>query len=212
MAGTHRATRPAGIPTTTASRASISSPTGNEHSAERPIFSATSPDLDTSPRTRRPKACSSRSTASIPAARIEHVNSRQTATAAAAPKPSSGVRLPPMIVRLTSTGLETVPSPALAIPRPSPASAAKRCTRASAARSGELAGSAAIAWARIGLAALRPSRSKSPIGVVIVPPSKMSDTSSIATSLSLSDSAWLALASWLSIVDSTRFCLSASPL
>jgi len=125
---------------------------------------------------------------------------------------SSGVRRPSRTVRRTSTGSETVVSPPRASPRPSLASAAKRATRSSAPRWSLSRGRSSITARRMRSALLRPSRSKSRIGVLSCPPSTSRSRSSSATARSRSDSAALACASLASMVDSTKDCLSASPL
>ena len=71
------------------STASITAASAHAHRPARPIFSASSPLRDTSPRTSRPNAFSSRSSASIPAASSSVTNISEITTATSTPKTSS---------------------------------------------------------------------------------------------------------------------------
>ncbi len=87
----------------------MSSVTANEQMAASTTFSATSVVRETSPRTRRPNACSSRSSASIPAASSTVTNMSEIVTATAIANRSSGVEAPFRTVRLTFTGSPIAP-------------------------------------------------------------------------------------------------------
>ena len=128
-------------PTKAASPNSISSVTASAQSALSTTFSASSAVRETSPRTSRPNACSSRSSASRPAASSSVTNISETVTATATAKESSGVRSPSTIVCLTRTGEPIEARIGCETSRFSAASRAKRDTCSSAARSGEPSGS-----------------------------------------------------------------------
>ena len=106
----------------------ITSPTTKAHRAARPIFSVSSASRETSPRTSRANAFSSRSSASIPAASSTVTNISERATDTATAKSLSGTLDPLSTVRLTVSGEPTERRTASVRPRLSMAIWAKLAT------------------------------------------------------------------------------------
>ena len=123
-----------------ASPHSISRQTASAHSAASSTFSDSRPVRETSPRTSRPNACCSRSSASRPAASSSATNISETVTATATKNELSEVVAPLTLVCLTSTGEPIVARIGLETSRLSAASRAKRATCVSATRSGASSG------------------------------------------------------------------------
>ena len=133
-AASQAGTRAQSSPTNAARPTSISNVTATAHSALSTTFSASSAVREIRPRTSRPNACSSRSSASRPAASRTVTNISDTATATATANASSEVVLPLTIVRLIRTGVPTVARISFETSRLSAASFAKRETRSSSSR------------------------------------------------------------------------------
>ena len=112
----------------------------NAASAARPTFSTTSSVRLTSPRTSRPNAFSSRSSASIPAASSSATNIIEPTTAASAANALSDEFEPETTIRLTRTGLLIEARIGFEMSRLSAASPAKRETCSSPARCGASCG------------------------------------------------------------------------
>ena len=137
-----------------------------------PIFSASSPVRDTRPRTRRPNACSSRSSASIPAASSTVTNISESTTATSTPNTSSAVSDPESACSRTRTGLAIEARIGFDTSRLSAASRAKRETCCRAARVGASSGIAAIAASMMCWALRSPRMSTFPTsGSETFPPS-----------------------------------------
>ena len=121
--------------------ASITAVSTNAASAASPTFSVTSPVRLISPRTSRPNAFSSRSSASMPAASSSATNIIEPTTAASAANALSDELEPETTIRLTCTGLLIEARIGFERSRLSAARPAKRETCSSATRSGASSGS-----------------------------------------------------------------------
>ena len=127
-ASSHAGARAQSRPVSAARPHSISRQTASEHSAASSTFSESSAVRDTSPRTSRPKACCSRSSASRPAASSSATNISETVTATATKNELSEEVAPLTLVCLTSTGEPIVARIGLETSRLSAARRAKRAT------------------------------------------------------------------------------------
>ena len=151
---------------------SITAVSANAASAASPTFSVTSPVRLISPRTSRPNAFSSRSSASMPAASSSATNIIERDHRDLAPRTRSATSWSRRRrSRLTCTGLLIEARIGLERSRLSAASPAKRETCSSAIRSGASFGSPAIAASMIARARRRPRMSTAPtIGSATLPP------------------------------------------
>ena len=127
-ATSQRAKRPQSSATKIPMPQSMTRVTTKAHAAASATFSPSSPRRETSPRTSRPNACSSRSSASMPEASRTVTNMSDTVTETATAKASSGVRWPAITVRLTASGWPTAASTLSDRPRLSMAICAKSMT------------------------------------------------------------------------------------
>jgi hypothetical protein len=113
------------------SPATITRHTSTEHTAARVAFSVRSPVFDTSPRTSRENAFSSRSSASVPAASSSVMNMSDTVRASATANEVSDVAPPFSAVAFTRIGSPTTASTSSENDRFSRASRPKAITRSS---------------------------------------------------------------------------------
>ena len=159
-AGSQRAKRPHSSSTNSPIPHSSARPTTNAHAALSATFSPSSAVRDTSPRTSRPKAWSSRSRASSPAASRTVTNISEMVTDTAMAKALSDVRRPDRTVRRRAIGWPTESSTAPDRPRLSIATPAKSATRRTPRASGEPGGSRRSASRSRACERCRPSTSK----------------------------------------------------